>query len=51
MYVLNDKNILFTEGKAAKPNGLEVQAIHITSTGATKMERRSICVQEMRCTG
>lgn len=26
MYVLNDKNILFTEGKPAKPNGLEAQA-------------------------
>lgn len=26
MYVLNDKNVLFTEGKPAKPNGLEAQA-------------------------
>lgn len=26
MFVLNDKNVLFTEGKPAKPNGLESQA-------------------------
>lgn len=26
MYVLNDKNVLFTEGKPARPNGLEAQA-------------------------
>jgi hypothetical protein len=26
MFVLNDKGILFTEGKPVKPNGLEVQA-------------------------
>ena len=26
MFVINDKNVLFTEGKPAKPNGLEAQA-------------------------